>query len=139
MVTREMIRQLPKVELHDHLDGSVRASTIVELAREQGVELPARDPAALAEWFHRGADRKSLKLYLEGFGVTVSVMQTEEALERVAREAIEDLAADHVMYAEVRFAPMLHLGARAEPGARRARRAAGPRGGARRDRAPTSV
>ncbi len=109
MVTREMIRQLPKVELHDHLDGSVRPSTIIELARESDVELPAREPGALAEWFHRGADRKSLKLYLEGFAMTISVMQTEESLERVARETIEDLAADHVVYAEIRFAPMLHV------------------------------
>jgi len=108
MVTREMIRKLPKVELHDHLDGSVRPATIIELAREQKVDVPATEPAALAEWFHRGADRKSLKLYLEGFGVTLSVMQTEEALERIARETIEDLAADNVMYAEVRFAPVLH-------------------------------
>jgi adenosine deaminase len=108
MVTREMIRRLPKVELHDHLDGSVRPATIVDLARELKVELPAGDPAALAEWFHRGADRKSLKLYLEGFAVTLSVMQTEEALERIARESIEDLAADNVMYAEIRFAPVLH-------------------------------
>ena len=124
MVTREMIRKLPKVELHDHLDGSVRPATIIELAREQKVDLPAAEPAALADWFHRGADRKSLKLYLEGFGVTLSVMQTEEALERITREAIEDLAADNVMYAEVRFAPFLPPGARAEPRAGRARRAA---------------
>jgi adenosine deaminase len=108
MVTREMIRRLPKVELHDHLDGSVRPATIVDLAREHKVELPAGDPATLAEWFHRGADRKSLKLYLEGFAVTLSVMQTEEALQRIARESIEDLAADNVMYAEIRFAPVLH-------------------------------
>ncbi len=104
-----MIRQLPKVELHDHLDGSVRPATIIELARERGVDLPAGGPAELAAWFHRGADRKSLKLYLEGFAVTLSVMQTEAALERIARETIEDLAADNVVYAEIRFAPVLHL------------------------------
>ena len=73
-----------------------------------GVALPADDPRELAEWFHRGADRKSLSLYLEGFRVTLAVMQTEEALERIAREALEDLAADGVVYAEIRFAPVLH-------------------------------
>ena len=73
-----MIRKLPKVELHDHLDGGVRPQTIVELAREYAVELPESEPQALADWFHRGADRKSLSLYLEGFGVTLSVMQRPE-------------------------------------------------------------
>lgn len=108
MVTEEMIRRIPKVELHDHLDGGVRPQTIVELAGKAGVALPAGDPRELAEWFHRGADRKSLSLYLEGFRVTLAVMQTEEALERIAREALEDLAADGVVYAEIRFAPVLH-------------------------------
>jgi adenosine deaminase len=109
MVTEEMIRRLPKVELHDHLDGSVRAATIVELAGAAGVDLPTSEPEELAGWFHRGADRKNLALYLEGFGVTLSVLQTEEALERVAFEALEDLAADNVVYVEVRFAPVLHV------------------------------
>jgi adenosine deaminase len=109
MVTREMVRQLPKVELHDHLDGSVRPQTIVALAQEYGVDLPQNDPGSLADWFHRGADRKSLSLYLQGFGVTLSVMQHREALERVAEEAILDLADDNVVYAEIRFAPVLHL------------------------------
>lgn len=109
MVTEEMIRKIPKVELHDHLDGGVRPTTIVDLAGEHGISLPASTPEELAEWFHRGADRKSLALYLEGFGVTVAVMQTAEALERIARETMEDLAADNVVYAEVRFAPIQHL------------------------------
>jgi adenosine deaminase len=109
MVTHEMIRQLPKVELHDHLDGSVRPQTIIELAREYGVELPQKEPSALADWFHRGADRKSLSLYLQGFANTLSVMQSPEALERVATEAILDLAEDNVVYVEIRFAPVLHL------------------------------
>lgn len=104
-----MIKQLPKVELHDHLDGSVRPETIIDLAGQYGVSLPADTPKDLAEWIHRGADRKSLSLYLEGFGVTLSVMQTEEALERVARESILDLAEDNVIYAEIRFGPSLHL------------------------------
>ncbi|MBN1685110.1 MAG: adenosine deaminase [Spirochaetales bacterium] len=110
MVTEEMIKKIPKVELHDHLDGGLRPQTIVELADEQGVkELPSRDPDELAAWFHRGADRKSLSLYLEGFAMTVSVMQTREALRRVAYEAMEDLAKQNVVYAEIRFAPIQHL------------------------------
>ena len=108
MVTREMIRKLPKVELHDHLDGGVRSETIIELAREQKLGLPASTGPDLAKWFHRGADRKSLSLYLEGFRVSLSVMQNEAALTRIAREAIEDLAAENVVYAEIRFAPVLH-------------------------------
>ncbi len=104
-----MIRKIPKVELHDHLDGGLRPSTIVELAKEYNLELPVSDPVKLEEWFHRGADRKSLSLYLEGFAVTLSVMQWKDALRRVAREAIEDLAKDNVVYAEIRFAPVLCL------------------------------
>lgn len=103
------IRRLPKVHLHDHLDGGLRPGTIIELAREQGVDLPADDAAELQEWFHRGANRGSLPLYLEGFAVTCGVMQTEESLARVARERVEDLAADGVVYGEVRFAPILHV------------------------------
>jgi adenosine deaminase len=109
MVTTEMIKKLPKVELHNHLDGGVRPETIVELAAEYGVSLPASTPAELADWFHRGSDRKSLALYLEGFGVTLSVMQTRDALKRIAMEHMEDLAADNVVYAEIRFAPTLHM------------------------------
>jgi adenosine deaminase len=109
MVTEAMIGRMPKVELHDHLDGGVRPATIIELAKEYGVKLPATDPDELAEWFHRGANRKSLSLYLEGFKVTISVMQTPEALERIAFEAMEDLASDNVVYAEIRFAPNQHM------------------------------
>ena len=109
MVTEEMIRKLPKVDVHYHLDGGVRPATIVELAREHGTKLPSDDPAELSEWFHRGADRKNLALYLEGFDVTLSVMQTKEALERIALETMEDLAKDNIVYAEIRFAPIQHL------------------------------
>lgn len=108
MVTMEMIKKIPKIELHDHLDGGVRAATIVELAAEQNIKLPTYNPDDLAAWFQRGADRKSLALYLEGFGVTLAVMQTPEALERIACETIEDLAEDNVVYAEIRFAPVLN-------------------------------
>jgi adenosine deaminase len=109
MVTGEMIKRLPKVELHDHLDGGVRPKTIIELAGKYKVQLPETNAEKLAEWFHRGADRKNLGLYLEGFATVLSVMQTEEALERIAREILEDLAEDNVVYVEVRFAPVLHL------------------------------
>src|SRR5438128_9975291 len=103
------IRSLPKVLLHDHLDGGLRARTIVELAKEQGYDsLPTTDADELAEWFHRGAQRGSLPLYLEGFVHTCGVMQTEEALERVAHEMMEDMHQDGVVYVETRFAPALH-------------------------------
>jgi adenosine deaminase len=108
MDTLPFMKTLPKVELHDHLDGGLRPSTVVELAAEYDVPLPSKNPGELEAWFHRGAERKNLPLYLEGFSTTCSVMQTEASLERVAREAIEDLAADGVVYAEIRFAPILH-------------------------------
>ncbi|MCF7952864.1 MAG: adenosine deaminase [Spirochaetales bacterium] len=148
MVTKEIIKRIPKVELHDHLDGGLRPSTIIELAEELNaggqtgkssrgevmegswkadqprepheawearetreeapIELPAWEAQELADWFHRGARQKDLSLYLETFGIALSVLQTPEALERVAFESMEDLAADHVVYAEIRFAPMLH-------------------------------
>ncbi len=105
------IRAAPKVLLHDHLDGGLRPQTIVELARDgRYADLPTSDAGELQAWFRRGADRKSLELYLEGFAHTVGVMQTPEALERVAAECAEDFADDGIVYAEVRFAPELHLG-----------------------------
>src|ERR687891_2385209 len=103
-----LIRRAPKVLLHDHLDGGLRPQTVLELASEIGYrELPTTDPDELARWFTLGADRKSLELYLEGFRHTVAVMQTRDAIERVAAECVEDLAADGVVYAEVRMAPEL--------------------------------
>jgi adenosine deaminase len=105
----ELIRQLPKVLLHEHLDGGLRPATVLELAREAGYDgLPEGEPEALGEWFFKGANRKSLPLYLEGFQHTIAVMQSAEALERVAYEFIEDMAADGVVYAEARFAPHFH-------------------------------
>jgi adenosine deaminase len=104
----DLARRAPKVLLHDHLDGGLRPGTVVELAAESGYrELPTSDPDELAGWFTSGADRKSLELYLEGFRHTVAVMQTRDAIERVAAECAEDLAADGVVYAEVRMAPEL--------------------------------
>ncbi len=107
--TLERIRRAPKVVLHDHLDGGLRAATIVELAQETGYgDLPTTDPEQLAAWMQRGANRKDLTLYLETFAHTVGVMQASDSIMRVARECAEDLAADGVVYAEVRFAPELH-------------------------------
>src|ERR1044071_6557583 len=100
---------VPKALLHDHLDGGLRPATIVELAAEIGRPLPAEDPAALGAWFTAAADSGSLERYLETFAHTVAVMQTPEGLHRVAKECALDLAADGVVYAEVRFAPEQHL------------------------------
>jgi adenosine deaminase len=107
--------ELPKAVLHDHLDGGLRVETIVELADEVGHRLPASDPAALAAWF-RQDESGSLEAYLEAFAHTTALMQTKRALERVAREAVVDLAADGVRYAELRFAPTLHTARGLEPG-----------------------
>jgi adenosine deaminase len=104
----DTIHEAPKALLHDHLDGGLRPETVIELAADVGYrELPTSDPGELAEWFTRGADRKSLELYLEGFRHTVALLQTSGAIERVAAECAEDLAADNVAYAEVRYAPEL--------------------------------
>jgi len=110
MLDPQDIRRAPKVLLHDHLDGGLRPRTVVELALEHGYEdLPTYDVDELASWFTAGASRKSLELYLEGFAHTVAVMQDREALVRVAAECAQDLAEDGVVYAEVRFAPELHV------------------------------
>ncbi|MEU2793052.1 adenosine deaminase [Streptomyces sp. NPDC007100] len=108
--TGDQIRRAPKVLLHDHLDGGLRPATIVELAREAGYDnLPETDPEKLGIWFREAADSGSLERYLETFAHTCAVMQTREALVRVAAECAEDLAADGVVYAEVRYAPEQHL------------------------------
>ena len=110
MTTDEMIRRAPKVLLHDHLDGGVRPATVLELANEFGyTKLPSSDVEELSTWFNRGAKRNDLVLYLETFAHTVGVMQHRDAIERVAAECAQDLAADGVVYAEVRFAPELHI------------------------------
>jgi adenosine deaminase len=108
MLTLDTIRQAPKALLHDHLDGGLRPATVIDLAREYGYDhLPTMDVDELAAWFRRGADRKSLELYLETFDHTVGVLQDRDAIVRVAAECAEDLAADGVAYAEVRYAPEL--------------------------------
>jgi adenosine deaminase len=106
---REILRRLPKVLLHEHLDGVLRPQSVIELAKDSEYkELPTDDAQELAEWFHRGANQGSLAKYLEGFAHTIAVMQTEEALERVAYEQAEDLSKDGVVYFETRFAPLFH-------------------------------
>ncbi len=106
---KELLQKLPKVLLHEHLDGVLRPPTVIELAKNAGYGgLPTADPEALAQWFHRGANQGNLAKYLEGFAHTIAVMQTEEALERVAYEQAEDLSQDGVVYFETRFAPVFH-------------------------------
>ncbi|MFT4210261.1 MAG: adenosine deaminase [Microbacterium sp.] len=103
------IRSLPKISLHDHLDGAVRPDTIVELADDAGVELPAGDADDLADWIAEQCDSGSLVEFLAPFEVVTAVMQSAEALRRVAREYVEDLAADGVIYGEARWAPEQHV------------------------------
>jgi len=104
-----VLKSLPKVLLHEHLDGVLRPKTVIELARSTAYDqLPTEDPEELARWFHQGANQGSLPKYLEGFVHTIAVMQTEEALERVAYEQAEDLSRDGVVYFETRFAPIFH-------------------------------
>ena len=105
------VRRLPKISLHDHLDGGVRPATIVELADAVGLDIPKSDADDLADWFADKSDSGSLVEYLKTFDVTIGVMQTREGLTRVAREFVEDLAADGVIYGEMRWAPEQHLSA----------------------------
>ena len=106
----DLIRRAPKALLHDHLDGGLRPQTVIDLADEYGYDaLPTHDVDELASWFNRGAKRNDLVLYLETFAHTCGVMQHRDAIERVAYECAQDLAADGVVYAEVRFAPELSV------------------------------
>ncbi|HYQ33029.1 MAG TPA: adenosine deaminase [Lapillicoccus sp.] len=109
-MTDEQIRRAPKALLHDHLDGGLRPQTIIEIAETVGYQgLPATDAEALGQWFRDSADSGSLERYLETFDHTLAVMQTVDGLQRVARECVEDLAGDGVVYAEIRYAPEQHL------------------------------
>src|SRR5208337_2882675 len=106
---KSTLQALPKVLLHEHLDGSMRPQTILELAKDaKYTKLPTADPEALADWFYQGAYRGDLAGYLEGFAHTIAITQTAEALERVAYEEVEDLKNDGVVYFETRFAPVFH-------------------------------
>ena len=109
MNNEEIIKSLPKVLLHDHLDGGLRSQTIVDLSKELKYnKLPTTDPKELAEWFHRGANKGNLVEYLQGFQHTTAVMQTRNSLQRVAYEMMEDMKNDGVCYVETRFAPVFH-------------------------------
>ena len=109
-VPHDLVLRAPKVLLHDHLDGGLRPQTIIDLAHEVGYQsLPADNAADLATWFSQAAYSGSLERYLETFRHTVGVTQTADALFRVARECAVDLAADGVVYAEIRYAPELHV------------------------------
>jgi len=109
LTTEEIIRSVPKVLLHDHLDGGLRAETVIDLAKSVKYnKLPTKDPLELAALFHRGANKGNLIEYLQGFEHTTAVMQTKEGLERVAYEMMEDMKNDGVCYVETRFAPVFH-------------------------------
>ncbi|MBD8012773.1 MULTISPECIES: adenosine deaminase [Microbacterium] len=103
------LRALPKISLHDHLDGGVRPATILELADAGGIQTPAQDPKGMSRWIAQQSDAGSLVEYLKSFDLVTSVMQSERALTRVAREFVADLAADGVIYGEVRWAPEQHV------------------------------
>lgn len=107
--SRVPLGRLPKVSLHDHLDGGLRAQTIIDLAPAAGVELPADTADALAAWFLESCSSGELVDYLKTFDITIAVMQTAQNLTRIAREFVEDLAADGVIYGEIRWAPEQHL------------------------------
>jgi adenosine deaminase len=108
LVTRQLLEKLPKTDLHVHLDGSLRAETMIELAREYGIKMPVTDPEGLRDYMHV-QDARNLVDYLARFDTTLSVMQTEEALERIAFELAEDNARENVRYMEVRYSPVLNI------------------------------
>ncbi|MHB8580370.1 MAG: adenosine deaminase [Ignavibacteriaceae bacterium] len=109
MTTEQIIKSVPKVLLHDHLDGGLRAQSVIDLAKDiKYNKLPTKDAGELGAWFHQGANKGNLAEYLQGFEHTCAVMQTKESLERVAYEMMEDMKNDGVCYVETRFAPVFH-------------------------------
>lgn len=104
----EVLQELPKTDLHVHLDGSLRISTLIEFAKKQNIGLPSFNPAELEQIVRSGKNCRSLSEYLQGFETTLSVMQTPEALYRIAYELGEDAASENVWYMEVRYSPILH-------------------------------
>lgn len=108
MTVEQIIRSVPKVLLHDHLDGGLRPQTIIDLAKEIKYKLPASDAGELQDWFFRGANKGNLVEFLQGFKYTTAVMQTKESLTRVAYEMMEDMKNDGVCYVETRFSPVFH-------------------------------
>lgn len=108
MMVQEIVKHIPKVELHDHLAGGMRMETVMELADSKGIQLPGKDPGELFEWFRKRSNGGSLPLYLESFTITSAVLQDEISLERAAYEAMLDFAQEHVVYAEIRFSPVHH-------------------------------
>ncbi|MBN2367166.1 MAG: adenosine deaminase [Calditrichaeota bacterium] len=108
-ISKELIKELPKTDLHVHLDGSLRLQTLQDLARQQNVELPASGQEELKKLVMSGKNCRNLKEYLNGFDITLSVMQEPEALERIAFELAEDAAEENIWYMEVRFSPILHI------------------------------
>ncbi len=109
MKIEEIVRSVPKVLLHDHLDGGLRPETVIDLAKQYNYnKLPTTDPKELSAWFFEGANKGNLPEFLRGFEHTIALMQTKEALERVAFETIEDMYNDGVCYIETRFAPVFH-------------------------------
>lgn len=108
-LTREFVQSLPKAELHCHLDGSMRLSTIIELAETQNVKLPTDDPAKLESMLKVGMDCPSLEAYLKAFDITCSVLQTYDSLARATYELAEDCANENIWYLEIRFSPILHV------------------------------
>jgi adenosine deaminase len=109
VLVTDVVRNAPKVLLHDHLDGGLRPGTVLDIAAEIGHQLPASDPESLGHWFVDACNSGSLPRYIATFDHTIAVMQRADDLQRVARECVEDLAADGVVYAEVRYAPEQHL------------------------------
>jgi len=108
-IPRELLQSLPKTDLHCHLDGSLRLDTVIDLARKQGTKLPTFDRSELFKMLYAGESVSSLDDYLRAFDITLSVMQTEDALERTAYELAEDAHKENVRYIEVRYSPLLHV------------------------------